>query len=67
MSQAMRELGREAGLTRPETRAEVHWGMGSRPNPGVHATFAPPGRHLAGQRLSPVTIPGPLSGSRSLP
>jgi hypothetical protein len=58
MSQAMRDLGREAGLTRPEGRAEVRWARVRVRTPAASRLLRRPDAIWLNEAWSPLTILG---------
>jgi hypothetical protein len=58
MSQAVRELAREAALTRPEARAEVHWARVRVRTPDSSRPLRRPDAIWMGDAWSPLTILG---------
>lgn len=58
LSQAVRELGHEAALTRTETRAEVHWTRVRVRTPSSSRLLRRPDAIWVGDEWSPLTILG---------
>jgi hypothetical protein len=58
LSQAVRELSREAALTRPEARAEVHWARVRVRTPASSRLLRRPDAIWVGEEWSPLTILG---------
>jgi hypothetical protein len=58
LSQAMRDLGREAGLERPETRAEVRWARVRVRTPAASRLLRRPDAIWLKEGWSPLTILG---------
>jgi hypothetical protein len=58
LNQAMRELGREAGMDRPEARAEVHWARVRVRTPAASRLLRRPDAIWVNGQWSPLTILG---------